>query len=173
MGVSRSRCAPSTTPPPPPDRRHRNRCLAANAVFAGISALPAKSAFPRRQRLRWAVVGGLCGGERAGLWYCGAKFRITLKGFCMGTQAILSTMLCALGLATAPLLLLFLACRSFTPTSSPHAISLYCCLSVTGIAFRYPFVRSGYPIACKISGEFTRIRSHVRIVIAARNEALV
>ena len=124
-------------------------------------------------RTLYHIVGGLCGGERAGLWYCGAKSRISLKGFRMGTQAILSTMLCALGLATAPLLLLFLACRSFTPTSSPHAISLHCCLSVTGIAFRYPLVHSRYPIACKISGEFTRIRPHVRIVIAARNAPLV
>ena len=44
--------------------------LAANGVFAGNPALPAKSAFSRRQRLRWGVVGGLRGGEGAGLQYC-------------------------------------------------------------------------------------------------------
>ena len=43
--------------------------LAVNASFAGNSALPAKSAFPRRQRLWWGVAEGLRGGERAGLRY--------------------------------------------------------------------------------------------------------
>ena len=42
---------------------------AVNAVFAGDSALPTMSAFPRRQRLRWGVVGGLRGGRGAGLRY--------------------------------------------------------------------------------------------------------
>ena len=45
---------------------HRTRALAANAVFAGISALPAKLAFPQRQRLRRGVVGGLRGGRWPG-----------------------------------------------------------------------------------------------------------
>ena len=52
---------------------HRNRALAATAVFAGNSALPAKSAFPRRQRLRWGIIGGLRGGRGAG---CGTDTAI-------------------------------------------------------------------------------------------------
>ena len=45
---------------------HRSRALVANTVFAGMSALPVKLAFPQRQRLRWGVVGGLRGGRWPG-----------------------------------------------------------------------------------------------------------
>ena len=65
--------------------------------------------------------------------------------------------------------LLSRACRPFLPTCSPHAISLQWLPSFTGIAFRYPLVRSRYPIACKISGEFYLYLLTIQIVIVVHN----
>ena len=56
---------------------HGNRALEANAVFAGNSALPAKLAFPRRQGLRWGVVGALRGGRGPG---CGTVAALICSG---------------------------------------------------------------------------------------------
>ena len=177
MRVSRSRCAPSTTSPPPPHRRHRNRCPCGECCVRREFSTPGEVSFPakaapavgrRRGALRWGE------GQAVVLW---GQIQDYLQRFLHGNPSYTFYHVVRAGPSnrsfSSSRSRLFLACRSFTPTSSPHAISLHCCLSVTGIAFRYPLVRSRYPIVCKISGEFTRIRSHVRIVIAARNEPLV
>ena len=92
MRVSRSRCAPSTTSPPPPYFPHHHSCPCGECCVRQEFSTPGKVSFPAKIALVVGRCQGLCGGERAGLWYCGAKFRITLEGFRMGTQAILSTM---------------------------------------------------------------------------------